>query len=85
MQSRHARNARIPEGHTSQDDTQSDRDTDNDKVIIRRQNMVSDDGPEPLGPDQTGFTHSFLKDKAIPQISCIYLSLSFVCLIIWLV
>ena len=48
------------------DDTQSDWDTQDEGILIGENNIVPDDGEEPLGPDKIGFYTFFLKGRGNP-------------------
>ena len=44
-------------------DPKSDQDTQDEDILIGDENIVPDDGEEPLSPERIGFTPSFLKEK----------------------
>ena len=47
-------------------DPQSDRDTQDEDILIGDEDIVPDDGEEPLGPDRIGFYTFFLKGQDNP-------------------
>ena len=47
-------------------DTQSDGDTQDEDILIGDEDIVPDDGEEPLGPDKIGFYTFFLKGQSNP-------------------
>ena len=47
-------------------DTQSDRDTQDEDILIRDEDIVPDDGEDPLGPDKIGFYTFFLEGQGNP-------------------
>ena len=61
------RTARTHDDNRLPNDTQSDRDTQDEDILIGEEDIVPDDGEEPLGPDKV-FIPSFLKDKVTPLI-----------------
>ena len=48
------------------DDTQSDGDTQDEDILIGDEDIVPDDGEDPLGPDKIGFYTLFLKGQGNP-------------------
>ena len=51
---------RLPHG------TQSNRDTQDEDILIGNEDIVPDDGEDPLGPDKIGFYTFFLKGQGNP-------------------
>ena len=47
-------------------DTQSDGDTQDDDILIGDEDIVPDDGEDPLGPDKIGFYTFFLEGQGNP-------------------
>ena len=47
-------------------DPQADRDTQDEDILIADEDIVPDDGKEPLGPDRTGFYTFFLEGQGNP-------------------
>ena len=62
------RMARTHDNNRTLNDPQSDEDTQDD-ILIGDDDIVQDDGKEPLGPDKIGFYTFFSKDKVIHLIS----------------
>ena len=48
------------------DDTQSDGDTQDEDILIGDEDIVPDDGEDPLGPEKIGFYTLFLKGQGNP-------------------
>ena len=47
-------------------DTQSDGDTQDEDILIGDEDIVPDDGEDPLGPDKIGFYTFFLEAQGNP-------------------
>ena len=47
-------------------DSQADRDTQDEDILIAGEDIVLDDGEGPLGPDRTGFYTFFLEGQGNP-------------------
>ena len=47
-------------------DTQSDGDTQDEDILIGDEDIVPDDGEEPLGPDRIGFYTFFFEGQGNP-------------------
>ena len=47
-------------------DPQSDKDTQDEDILIGDEDIVPDDGEEPLGPDRISFYTFFLKGQGNP-------------------
>ena len=58
--------ARTHDDNRLPDDIQSDEDTQDEYILIGNQDIVSDDGEDPLGPDKIGFYTFFLEGQGNP-------------------
>ena len=55
------RMARTHDDNSALNDPQSDEDTQDEDILIGDNDIVPDDGEEPLGPDKIGFYTFFLE------------------------
>ena len=60
------RMARTHDDKRSLNDAQSDGDTQDEDILIGDENIVPDDGEDPLGPDKIDFYTFFLKGQGSP-------------------
>ena len=60
------RMARTHNDNRLPNDTQSDGDTQDEDIFIGDEDIVPDDGEEPLGPDKIGFYMFFLEGQGNP-------------------
>ena len=60
------RAAKIYNDNRLPNDPQSDRNTQDEDILIEDEDIVPDDGEEPLGPDQIGFYTFFLEGQGNP-------------------
>ena len=60
------RTARTHNDNRLPNDTQSDGETQDKDILIGDEDIVPDDGEEPLGPDKTGFYTFFLEGQGNP-------------------
>ena len=58
--------ARTQNDNRLPNDTQSDGDTQDEDILTGDEDIVPDDGEEPLGPDKIGFYTFFLKGQGNP-------------------
>ena len=58
--------ARTHDDNRSPDDTQSDGDTQDEDILIGEEDIVPDDGEDPLGADKIGFYTFFLQGQGNP-------------------
>ena len=58
--------ARTHDDNRALNKPQSDKDTQDEDILIGADDIVPDDGEEPLGPDKTGFYTFFLKGQGNP-------------------
>ena len=58
--------ARTHDDNSALNDPPSDEDTQDEDILIGDDDIVSDDGEEPLGPDKIGFYTFFLEGQGYP-------------------
>ena len=58
--------ARMHDDNTLPNDILSDGDPQDEDILIRNEDIVPDDGEDPLGPDKIGFYTFFLKGQSNP-------------------